>query len=288
MKLQKALEKAREDRYSEPAVSGMSLEEGMDSPNSGPLNSSGATAAIENAAPSARLPRNDTSPPSYDQATKVRLNPATLKSNRCLCYFPDSDFSEHYKVLRTQIQQRTEEKGWRTIMITSALPCEGKTITAINLALTFAKAYSQTVLLVDADLRKQDICHRLGFESNVGLGDYLINDVPFSNIAVWPGIEKMTVISGGKTLQESTELLGSPKMKRLTAEMKNRYRDRYIIFDVPALLGQADAIAFAPVVDAVLMVVEEGVTSMQQVKEALALIPQEKFLGFVMNKRLAS
>lgn len=287
MKLQKALEKAREDRYSEPAVGGVSFDDGGKSLHSeSPANDS--ISEIDQAVPSGRQSRNDSSPPSYDQATKVRLDPVTLKHNRCFCYFPDSDFAEYYKVLRTQIQQRTEEKGWRTIMITSALPCEGKTLTAINLALTFAKAYSQTVLLVDADLRKQDICDRLGFESKVGLGDYLINDVPFSNIAVWPGIEKMTVISGGKTLQESTELLGSPKMKRLTAEMKNRYHDRYILFDVPALLGQADAIAFAPVVDAVLMVVEEGKTSLQHVKEALKLIPQDKFLGFVMNNRLMS
>lgn len=77
-------------------------------------------------------------------------------------------------------------------------------------------------------------------------------------------------------------------MKRLVAEMKNRYQDRYIIFDVPALLGQADAIAFAPVVDAVLMVVEEGTTSLQHVKNAVKLIPPDKFFGFVLNKRLES
>lgn len=234
-----------------------------------------------------RPPENESIPPAYDQAIKVTLNPDTLTKNRCLCYFPGNDFAEHYKVLRTQIQQLAQAKDWRTIMVTSAMPGEGKTLTAINLALTFAKAYSQTVLLVDADLRKQDICACLGFENKVGVGDYLVNDVPFANIVVWPGVEKMTVISGGKTLPESTELLGSPKMKRLVAEMKNRYHDRYIIFDVPALLGQADAIAFAPVVDAVLMVVEEGTTSLQNVKKAVKLIPPDKFLGFVLNKRLA-
>ena len=75
---------------------------------------------------------------------------------------------------------------------------------------------------------------------------------------VWPGIEKMTLISGGKTISDSAELLNSPKMKALVQEVKLRYADRYIIFDTPPILGWADAITFAPLVDCILMVVEEG------------------------------
>jgi len=100
---------------------------------------------------------------------------------------------------------------------------------------------------------------------------------------VWPGVEKLTIISGGKIIRDSTELLGSPQMKELVAEMKNRYANRYIIFDVPPVLARSDAVAFAPVVDGVLFVVAAGRTSMYDVHKSIELIPREKFWGFVLN-----
>ena len=121
-------------------------------------------------------------------------------------------------------------------MVTSALPGEGKTLTAINLAFTFAKEFKQTALLVDCDLRQQQIHKVLGFPSEKGIVDYLLNDCPVQELFVWPGVEKLTVISGGKTVNDSSELLGSPGMKNLVADMKNRYPDRYVFFDVPPLL----------------------------------------------------
>jgi len=74
-------------------------------------------------------------------------------------------------------------------------------------------------------------------------------------------------------------------MRDLVAEMKSRYADRFIIFDVPPLLDRADALAFAPLVDCILMVVQAGKTSIHDVKNALELIPKEKFLGFVLNRQ---
>jgi non-specific protein-tyrosine kinase len=109
--------------------------------------------------------------------------------------------------------------------------------------------------------------------------------MPLKDFIIWPGIEKLTLISGGRTVEDSTELLGSPKMKELLAEMKNRYDDRYVLLDVPAVLDGADAMVFAPLVDGIIMVVEKGVTSLDDVKKAVELLPQEKFLGFVLNDR---
>jgi len=74
-------------------------------------------------------------------------------------------------------------------------------------------------------------------------------------------------------------------MKALVQKIKTRYKDRYVIFDVPPILSGADAITFAPMVDCILMVVEEGRTSIQDVKRSLEMIPTEKFLGFVLNRR---
>ena len=222
--------------------------------------------------------------PSYTVSRSVTLNPQVLATNRCVGYQHDSPELEFYKVLRTQILQRTNGRG-STVMVTSALPGEGKTLTAINLAFTFAKEFKQTALLVDCDLRNQQIHKVLGFPSEKGVVDYLLNDCPIKELFVWPGVEKLTVISGGKTVKESSELLGSPGMKNLVADMKNRYHDRYVFFDVPPLLTSADATAFAPYVDYILVAVQAGQTSLQDVNRALRLLPHEKVLGLVMNRQ---
>ncbi|HCE67577.1 MAG: tyrosine protein kinase [Geobacteraceae bacterium GWC2_55_20] len=222
--------------------------------------------------------------PSYKNARPVKLNPQVLAENRCVGYQSEAPELEFYRVLRTHILQQTGGKG-NTVMVTSANPGEGKTLTAINLAFTFAREFKQTALLVDCDLRRQQIHERLGFPSDKGLFDYLIDDVPFSDLVVWPGVEKLTVISGGKTVKDSSELLGSLGMKNLVNDMKHRYPDRYVFFDVPPLLTSADSLAFAPLVDYVLIVVQAGKTSLQDVNKALKLIPGEKVLGLVMNRQ---
>lgn len=224
-------------------------------------------------------------PPVYSESKAIELDLDKLAKNRCVSLYPDAPEAEFYKVVRTNIQHRTRENNWNTIMITSVQAGEGKTLTAVNLAITFAKEYDQTVLLVDCDMKRQNVRQLLNISSEKGIVDYLVDDFPLKDLIIWPGIEKLTLISGGKTMANSAELLGSPRMKAFVREIKNRYDDRYIIFDTPPVLGPADAIAFAPFVDCILMVVEEGRTSIKNVNEALGMIPKEKFLGFVLNRR---
>ena len=262
MKLRKALEKAKQAR-----------EEGNRIRRILPVES--------------RVKNNDWKPPVYSQSTKIELDHQYLLDNRCICILADAPELESYKVLRTKIQQLTKAKGWNTVMITSAEAGVGKTLTSINLALTFARAYNQTVLLVDCDFHHQTIHKMLNFENNFGLIDYLVDGRPLSEFMIWPGIDKLTIISGGRTFENSSELLDSPRMKSLVQELKARYDDRYILFDVPPILGTADALALTPYMDSIFMVVEEGKSSMRSVQKALEAIPQEKFLGFVMNKQKA-
>jgi protein-tyrosine kinase len=223
------------------------------------------------------------SAPVYCDCRTVDLDPRRLRKNRCVCFFPDAPELGYYKVLRTRIVQRCKANNWNSIMITSAVPGEGKTLTAINLALTFARAYGQTALLVDCDLQRQSIHQYLGIPSPMGLADYLQNGTPLEDLIMWPGVEKFTLISGGDPVRDSAELISSPRMAELSAEMKARYSDRYIFFDLPPLLAEADALAFAPMVDCILMVVHPG-TSFDEIQRALALVPREKFLGFVLNR----
>lgn len=220
--------------------------------------------------------------PVYDESRSVRLDRKRLRKNRCVCFFPEAPELSSYKVLRTQILHRCRPHNWNTIMITSAVPGEGKTVTAINLAGAFAMAHGQTALLIDCDLQRQSVHRYLGIESRKGLADYLRNGTPLKDLIIWPGVEKLTLISGGEPVRDSSELISSPRMGELVEEIKARYPDRYVFFDLPPLLAEADALAFAPLVDCILMVVQPG-TSFKDAERALDLIPKEKFLGFVLN-----
>lgn len=235
--------------------------------------------------PSAEPGRHGWVSPSYRVSREVRLDPKVLEANRCVAYNTASPEIEAYRVLRTRILHRAPGTGGTSIMVTSALPGEGKTVTAINLALTFAKAFSQTALLVDADLKRQQVHQVMGFESGKGLGDYLTDGCGIPELMVWPGIEKLTVISGGRRIEGSSELLGSPGMRALVDDMKSRYPDRYVFFDVPPVLAGADAIAFAPLVDHILFVVQSDRSSMANVAKALGMLPKEKVLGIVLNRQ---
>lgn len=221
--------------------------------------------------------------PQFTETRTVSCDPQVLAENRCVSAFPEREEGEIYKMLRTQLLQVARKKGGNTIMITSAHPGEGKTLTAINLAVTMTKEFKETALLVDCDLRTQQIHHYFGVESDRNLIDYLVDDIPIKDVLFSPGIEKLTIISGAKTVMDSSELLSSERMQDLVTEMKNRYPDRYIFFDVPPVLWCADALAFSPLVDHVLMVIRAGATSIQDVKKALGFFPKEKIIGLVLN-----
>ena len=223
--------------------------------------------------------------PVYSQSRPVKIDSNTLAKNRIVALIPDSPEIDSYKVLRTRIMHRIREHKGKSIMITSALPGEGKTVTAINLAMTFAKEYEHTVLLMDGDLRMQQIHKLLGYESDKGILDYLLADCPVSDLIVWPHIEKLTVLSGGQTIQESSEILTSPRMRELVENMKSRYPERYVFFDVPPVLIGDDVIAFTHLVDWIIVVVQAGQTSVQDVNRALELLPTEKILGLVLNRQ---
>jgi protein-tyrosine kinase len=226
--------------------------------------------------------------PVYSQSQRAQINMSAALGNRCVALGPDAPEAEPYRVLRTQIIQRTAERHWNTVMVTSAFPGEGKSLTAINLALTFAREFKRTALLVDCDLRKPSIYRYLGLSGEKGLVDSLMDGVPVDDLIVWPGIDKFTVISGGRPISESAELLGSPRMKAVLAEMKGRYPDRYVILDAPPILTGADALVFAPMVDAIVVVVQSGKTPAEDLRKALEHLPAEKVLGLVLNRQKTS
>lgn len=209
-----------------------------------------------------------------------------LREMRVITAIESGGFTDAYAILRTQVLQRLREKQWNALAITSTTPNEGKTLTAINLAISLAKEVDYTVLLVDADLRKPSVHTYFGIKPERGLSDYLMDDVPLAELLIHPsGIGRFVILPGGRPLEHSSEMLNSPKMARLVEELKTRYSSRIVLFDLPPLLSTADALSFSPYVDAALLVIEEGRTPAVEIERATELLGQNTHLiGTVLNK----
>ena len=235
-------------------------------------------------APESR-PRTGTGDIAFDQTRTVTVDEALLRENRVVTGLEPGPFTDAYNMLRTQVLQRFKENNWNVLAVTSPGPSEGKTLTALNLAISIAREVDYTVLLVDANLRHPWMLEHLGLEQHKGLSDYLSDDIPISELLIRPGrVEHLVVLPGGQPVTDSAEMLNSPKMEKLVEDMKSRYHSRIIIFDLPPVLTSADALAFSPYVDAALLVVEEGVTRKQDVERAIDLLSSTNIVGTVLNK----
>lgn len=220
---------------------------------------------------------------TYTRTRVLAPSSALLQENRVVGSVSHDAVADAYKILCIQVVQRLREREGNALAIVSAGQSEGKSLTAINLAISLAREVDQTVLLVDADLRKPSIHRFFGFRPDAGLSDHLISGVPLDRILVNPGIERFVILPGGRPLPNSAEMLGSVKMQKLVAELKERYPSRVVIFDLPPVLSVADALAFAPYVDAALLVVQENRTRREDILRALEMLGSMEVIGTVLN-----
>jgi Mrp family chromosome partitioning ATPase len=198
---------------------------------------------------------------------------------------PDrSALAESFKMLRNQVLQRMRADGHRVLAVTSPRRIEGKSLTAVNLALTLAADYDSAVLLVDADLGGQGLQTLFGLDGVQGLSDHLVHGTAISDLLINPGVARFVLLPAGReAVLHSAELLATRTAQELIAEMKQRYADRYIVVDLPPLLDTADALAFLPQADTTLLVIEEHTTSMQDVEATAELMAPYNLIGSVMS-----
>jgi len=194
-----------------------------------------------------------------------------------------STASAAYKVLRTRVLQRMRRNGWKTLAVTGTCPNEGKTLTAINLSINLAWHLTTSVVLVDMDLRNPSVHRYLGVDSRYGVMDYLNGDVPLVRAGVRPGIERLGVIMNDRPVANASELLSSPEMLGLIDEVK-RGDDRIAIFDLPPVFAGDDVLAFAPLVDAVLIVLSQGTTKRAALVALRELLQNVNVIGTVLNR----
>lgn len=221
----------------------------------------------------------------YTRTRSLSIPESVLRERRILTGFDSGPFVDAFKILRTQVTHRMRENNWNVIGVTSPGDHEGKTLTAVNLAISLSMDVTQTVLLVDTDLRNPAIDEVFGFDGCRGLADYLLDDIPIEDLLIHPSIGRFVLLPGGRAIRNSAEALTSPKMLALVEELKHRYQSRIIIFDLPPLLHTSDVLAFAPYIDALLLVVEEGMTKAEDLERALSLVKNATpVLGTVLNK----
>ncbi len=222
--------------------------------------------------------------PAYCQTRIVRVNKQILRKNKIVSLFPEGAVTDQLKILHTQVLNRMKQIGGNSLLVSSANPLEGKTLTALNLAVSMSHKLDQTVLLVDADLRGPSIQRFLRLDIDKGLSDYLLRESEIPDILINPGIEKLVLLPAGHPLTNSGQLLDSPRMESLVTEMKERYPDRFIIFDSPSLLTCADPLIMSRFLDGVLLVVEAEKTPAKDVERAVELLKDSPLIGTVLNK----
>ncbi len=197
---------------------------------------------------------------------------------------PFSAAAEEFRKVKAMLLSKTKENGFHnTIMVTSALPGEGKTMACLNLAVSLAEEFDHTVLLVEADLRRPTMHTFLTLEEKPGFSDCLLGEADLAEAIMPTGIGKLSIIRAGHSVPNPSELFSSQQTKNLVAEMKNRYPDRYIIFDTPPILPFSEARSLGKLVDTTVFVVMERHASLQEIQESLDVLKGCPVLGMIYN-----
>jgi exopolysaccharide/PEP-CTERM locus tyrosine autokinase len=196
---------------------------------------------------------------------------------------PQSYEAEQFKILRNTILFPVAGVAPQSILVTSALPDEGKSFVSANLAVSIAMNINKHVLLIDCDLRRPELHRVFGFGDVPGLSDYLAERRSLDSLLLKTSVEKLTLLPGGPLLPNPSELASSERMSAMLAEVKHRYQDRLIVIDSPPPGLAAETGFLARQVDGILLVVKYGKTPKEDVEDLMATVGSDKILGVVIN-----
>jgi len=208
---------------------------------------------------------------------------AVLDDKLVSFFAPSSLVTEQFRRLRTHIIKPNSPSAYKTIMVTSAMPSEGKSLISINLAVIIALELHSHALLVDCDLRNPSISRFFGLHQEKGLSNYLLGEAEVPDLLIKTAVDKLSVLPGGPVQENPVELIGSEKMKGLIKELKLRYADRYIVLDSSPILATTEPAVLNLMADGIILVVRAGETPREAIQQALRHIDKEKIIGVVLN-----
>jgi protein-tyrosine kinase len=197
---------------------------------------------------------------------------------------PDTMFAEQFRKIQGNVVYRSMSNPLRSILVTSCLPGEGKTKVALNLAGTLARALDHYAILIDGDLRKQDLTLALGLGHAIGLSDVLAQRATLENALVPTEIEGLTILPAGGDAPNPAELITSSRMKGLIENLRKKHKNSFIIIDSTPMVATAEAPALSQMTDAVIVVILADKTRRDVVRRELSAINPEKILGVVLNR----
>jgi Mrp family chromosome partitioning ATPase len=217
---------------------------------------------------------------------EVKLDPEHLYRRRILNGKPDDPLTAPFDMLRTKVIQSMNANGWHSVAVLSAEEDEGKTVSAINLALSVAKLPSQTAMLLDLDFRRPGLLSTLGHTPRFCIEDWLSGACDFSQTLFSPQSERLVASGVRAPIAGAAEVLASNRVANQIDESASRYDDRVVIIDMPPILRNDDALVLLPRIDCFLLVVAAGQSLGNRVQECLELIPGDRLLGTVLNKSI--
>jgi len=222
---------------------------------------------------------------NHKKAVEFELDSAYLQSQRIVAYNGQDPRSRSFDILRTEVLRTMDLKGWKTLAITSPTPSCGKTLTAINFALSLARQSERQVSLVDLDLRKPHVAASLGLTCRDGVLGVLEGriDIERATIEARIGSSKLDVLPTASSLNAS-DLVASPAMKMLLQDLAGYGQSRIVILDLPPILTGHDVISILPQVDCVLLVAAVGTSRVSEIEECNKYLQVTDVVRFVLNK----
>ncbi|MDE2450719.1 MAG: CpsD/CapB family tyrosine-protein kinase [Gammaproteobacteria bacterium] len=223
-------------------------------------------------------------PETVQQYRPAAVDAEAMERNRVLLRVQDVAVSRAYKILRTRVLHRMAANNWYTLGVTGTAAGEGKTITAVNLALALAQDPNCWVFLVDLDLQRPQLGAYLGMSYEYGLTDYLTGHAELEQVIYDIGIKRLAVVPNASPVETSSEHLRAPRMADFTNALEAQTPRRIIVFDMPPLNVSDDVLAFAPRVDSFLLVVSQGQTARRTLANAKEVLSELNVLGVVLNR----
>ena len=245
--------------------------------------------------PAAAAPAPKPAPAAESRAKRIVIDLDALGAAGYITpQSPRSQIADEFRVIKRPLIANAMGKGaapvanGNLILVTSAVPGEGKTFTAINLAMSIAMELDTTVMLVDADVAKPSVLQVLGLPSGPGLLEVLLNEsLDLSEVLLRTNVEKLTLLPAGTQHARATEVLASDAMVKLLEDMAKRYDDRIIIFDSPPLLATTESRVLASHMGQIVIVTRAEHTLHGHIKQALAAIENCPVKLMVLNQACA-
>ena len=217
---------------------------------------------------------------------EVRLDWSHLEQHRIVGQNVADPRSKVFDVLRTQVLQAMDQKNWKFLAVTSPTEGCGKTVTAVNLALSIARQPERSALLVDMDLQRPAVADYLGIKCRQGVQDILERRAALTDLIVRANADicELLVLPATAPTIRSSELIASPNLDAMLRDIKEYFSSCTVIVDMPPLLQGDEVIATLPRIDAVLLVTAVGVSTLHEIKECNKHLQMTEVLRVVLNK----